>query len=368
MLCKNCGHVQLSDVVSPEIIYVNYIYETVTSFGLVKHFDKYASEIINKIHPQKNALVVDIGSNDGTLLRSFKFRGMRVLGIDPAQEIAKSASKSGIETLPEFFTPSLAKRIVKKYGQAEIVTANNLVANIDDLDVFMKGIKTLLSKNGVFIFESFYLLNVVDNLIFDHTYHEHLSYFTVKPLKLFFQNIGMKLINVLWVPTKDGSIRYYVQLKNGRRKISPSVSKQIEIENKAEIHKKKVFISFEKEINNAKNETISLLKKLRKQGKTIAGYGASASSTTLLYHFGLHAYLDYLIDENPRKDRTLSPGKHLPVYSQNILLQKKPDYILILAWRYAGQITKKNKEFVEGGGRFIIPLPKLKLLTSTDSV
>jgi hypothetical protein len=364
VLCKHCGHVQLSEVVFPEVIYKNYIYETVSSLGLVDHFSRYAMDTILTIKPKSNSLIVDIGSNDGTLLRVFKNMKMKVLGVDPAIEIAREASKKGVETLPEFFTTKLSKQILQKYGPATIITANNIYANVDNLDELTMGVKNLLSKDGVFIFESFYLVDLIKNMVFDFIYHEHLSCFTVKPIQTYFKRHGMELIDVKHVDTKGGSLRYTIQLLGGPRKVSSSVKKMLQLESKFGVHKTVTFKSFEKRINRAKNDLLALLSKLHRERKIIAGYGASATSTTFIYHFKLQKILDFIIDDYKRKQNTFSPGCHISVLAPEIAFKRKPDYIVILAWRYAGSIIKKNPDFLQKGGKFIIPLPKLKVISN----
>lgn len=362
MLCKDCGQTQLRDVVNPELMYTDYIYKTVSSLGLVKHFQNYAMEVLRLYKLPKNSLIVDIGSNDGSLLKAFKAKGMRVLGIDPAREIAQAATKEGIETLPEYFTLPLAKKIRKKYGPASVITVNNLYANIDDLVEFTEGIKHLLSQTGLFIFESFYILDLIKNMVFDFIHHEHLSDFSVKPISSFLIHQGMELINVKHIPTKGGSIRYTVQLKTGQYKRSPSVAKQISIETKFGLHKLQTYKHFAKKINNEKNKLHKLLSKLTKKGKVIGGYGASATSTTLLYHFDLTKKIKFFFDEYTRKHNTFSPGAHIPVLPKDHIEKLKPDYIIIFAWRYWKPIVKKNQKFLRSGGHFIAPLPKLRII------
>jgi hypothetical protein len=363
VLCKNCGQVQLSVVVYPEIIYKDYLYVTTSSLGLVKHFQQYAADTLSLVKPSLDSLVVDIGSNDGSLLRAYKDRGLRVLGVDPAVGIAREASQKGIKTLPEFFTPKLADKILRSDGPATMVTANNLYANIDELDELTDGVKHLLAPDGVFIFESFYLLDLVRHMVFDFIYHEHLSYFTVKPVQTYFKRHGMELIDVKRVPTKGGSLRYTIQRSGGKRRTSRSVKKMLELESDFGIHRQTTFKLFGKKINQAKNKLRLLALKLKAEGKTIAGYGASATSTTLIYHFQLQHILDFLIDDFDRKQNTFSPGYHIPVYSPAAIKIRKPDYIVILAWRYAEPIIKNNQAYLQNGGSFIIPLPKLKVVS-----
>lgn len=362
MLCQNCGNAQIRDVVDPDILYKNYLYESISSLGFVRHFEEYAESVIRDIKPVKGSLVIDIGSNDGTLLRAFKSRGYKVLGIDPAERIAKNATKSGIRTLPEYLTLPLAGKIRNKYGPAGIITTNNVFANVDDLDEFTKSVKEMLSPDGVFIFESFYMPDTVKNMVFDFIEHEHLSYFTVKPLAEFFDTHGMVLIGAKRVNTKGGSLRYTVQFAGGPRKKSASVSSFLGFEKKIGIHSPRIYKSFEKRINKAKKELLNKIASLKKKNKSVVGYGASAQSTSLIYHFALTDKLDYLVDDFKNKHNTFSPGCHIPVFPSEVIYREKPDAVVIIAWRYAGPIIAKNRKYLKQGGTFIIPLPKLKVI------
>ena len=361
-LCRDCGFSQLLDIVIPQVIYLDYIYETVSSLGLVDHFRRYADEMISTIRPPANALVVDIGSNDGTLLSFFKKRGMRVLGVDPAREIALSATAAGIKTLATFFTFDLASQILNERGPATIITANNLYANVDDLATLTEAIHHLLSPDGVFVFESFYLADWMQNMVFDFTYHEHLSYFSVKPLVSFFQRHNMELIDVKRVPTKGGSIRCTIQRSGGPRPVSPAVAKLVEMETKLGLQRAETFKSFATRIDQAKEQTLEFIRSLSAQGKSLAGFGASATTTTLVYHFDLGDKLNFIADDYPAKQDLYSPGYHIPVLAPQALYERKPDYVLILAWRYAEPIIENHKVFIEQGGKFIVPLPKLKII------
>lgn len=361
-LCNNCGHAQLKHIVRPESIYLKYIYQTVSSPGLRKHFREYAQFVIDRVLPAKDTLVVDIGSNDGTLLREFKNEDLRVLGVDPAKNIARIASRLGVPTIPKFFDASLARSLQKKYGQAGIITANNTIANVDNLDEFTEGIRDLLSPNGVFVFETSYLNDIIKNMIFDVIYHEHISYFSISPLVSFFKKHGLELIDVIHIPTKGGSIRCTVQLAGGPRKISASVNNFISSEKKSGLHTKKKFRIFESSIKKTKKQLWQILNRLIKKGKSIAGFGASTTTTTLTYHFDLVRVLPYLIDENPIKIHTFSPGEHIQVLPPDTINERRPNYILIMAWRFADQIIEKNKQYLKQGGHFVIPLPKVRVI------
>jgi SAM-dependent methyltransferase len=361
-LCLDCAHAHLLDVVDPEILYRDYIYVTLSSLGLEAHFQKYADDVLARVKPLKGGLVVEFGSNDGTLLRGFAKRGMKVLGVDPAREIARQATASGIETLPEYFTAALARKIRAEKGAASIIVANNVMANIDVLDDVMEGIKSLLSPEGVFIFETGYLLDTVKNSVFDNIYHEHISYHSVRPFQAFFKRHGMELQFVERVETKGGSLRGTVQLAGGSRPVSPTVAEFIAREDAAGLHKPETYKAWGARLQKTKKELHALLGRLKKEGKTIAGYGASHSVTTLLHHFDIAQYLSFLVDDNPRKFDTFSPGHHIPVFASKALYERKPDYVVILPWRFGDPIIKKNQAFQDQGGRFISVLPKVEIL------
>jgi len=360
--CKDCTLAQIVDVVNPEILYKKYIYNTSISLGSPEHFARYASEICDFVKPEKDSLVIDIGSNDGTLLRNFKNRGMKVLGIDPASEIAKAATQSGIETLPEFFTSELARRIRTKYGQAKIVTANNVTANIDEFPEFIEGIKKILSPNGVYVFDTGYGSDLVKNDLIDVIYHEHISFFTVNSLEPFFRNIGMRLVDAKRTPIKRGSLRGVVKLEGGDYKVSPAVGELRDMERRDRIDKPDTFQAFASRMQETKKSLQTLLSEIKSSGKTIAGYGASIGVTTMLYHFDIGKFMDFLVDDNPVRHGSYSPGYHIPVVSREILNEKRPDYAVLLAWQYKDPIVQKNQEYLDKGGRFILPLPKIQII------
>src|SRR5947209_5459122 len=351
--CRDCGHLQLLDVVDPEILFKNYIYVTSSSPGLVEHFRQYANEVMRRVNPPAGSLAVDIGSNEGILLGFFQKHGLRVLGIDPAEEIAQRATEAGIKTLPAFFTSELAAQVRNEYGPATIITANNVYAHSDALADMTEGIRYLLAPDGVFIFEVSYLVDLMQNMVFDFVYHEHLCYHAVKPLTIFFHRHGLELIDVERVPTKGGSLRGTAQLAAGPRAVSPSVAELIELESSMGLDRAETYLSFGAKIDDVKRQLSALLHQLKAEGKTIAGYGASATVTTLIYHFELGEMLDIIVDDVEERQGLFSPGHHIPVLSPETLYERRPDYVLILAWRFAEPIIKKHREYLERGGHFI---------------
>lgn len=360
-LCRNCGHAQILDVVSAETIFKDYPYLSSSSLGLPEHFQKYAEEVIEKIQPEPGSLVVDIGCNDSTLLNAMHSKGMRALGIEPVPEIARKASVGGVEVLPEYFTVELANKIKNERSAASIITANNLFADIDDLDELTQGIHDLLAPDGVLVIEFGYIVDLIERMIFDYIYHEHRSYFGVTPLSAFFNRYEMELIDVEPQATKGGSLRCTAQLAGGPRPVSPSVGKFVELEEKLGVTKPEIYKEFVQRIDALKNELVTLLKDLKAQGKTIAGYGASVTVSTLIYHFGIAEFLEFIVDDNPIMQGRFSPGYHIPVFPSDALYEKKPDYVVVLAWRFAEPIMSKHPDYLKQGGHFIIPVPKVEV-------
>jgi SAM-dependent methyltransferase len=363
-LCNDCGHVQLLDVVDPELLFRNYVYVSATSPVFVEHFRHYAETMLKYTGMPKGSRVVEIGSNDGTFLRFFKDAGMEVLGIDPARRIAEEATKSGIETLPEFFDLTLARRLRSQGWEAALIAANNVFAHADDLHTIVEGMAHLLTPDGLFVFEVSYLLDVFEKTLFDTIYHEHLSYHTVKPLVGLFQRHGMELIDALRVDSHGGSLRGIAKRKEGRWPIQPSVHDLINQEARLGLHSPQAFRKFFEQIQQRKGELTALLSRRKAQDRKIAGFGAPAKATTLMFHFGLGPdTLEYIIDDSPLKQGLFSPGHHIPVVPSSHLYDPshRPDDVLILAWNFAEPIMDKHQSFRDSGGHFIVPLPEVKV-------
>ncbi len=360
-LCESCGHAQLLDVVDPKELFDNYLYVSGTSTVFVQHFKDYAKQVKDRSQFQDSDLVVDIGSNDGTLLKQFKDIGYRILGVDPAANLVSKANSVDIPTMQGFFTFELAEEIYNNYGKSKVITANNVFAHADDLDGIILGIKKLLDSEGMFVFEVSYLLDVIESLLFDTIYHEHLSYHSLKPLLHFFKKHEMGIFDVERITTHGGSIRCYVQHTDGPYKISDSVENLVKIEQKADLFSKETFYLFEKNIGQLKSDLTKILDKLKKQGKKIIGFGAPAKATTLMYYLDIGPdIIDYIVDDSELKHNMCTPGYHIPIFKTEKLYIDKPDYILILAWNFSEFIIKNHQKFIRSGGHFITPLPKIK--------
>lgn len=358
--CSCCGLVQLIDVIEPEDIYIDYLYRTNTSVGLPKHFETAAGKIVKKFSVKKDSLVLDIGSNDGSLLQGYKNFGLKVLGIDPAVEVAKEATERGIETLPIFFNSQKADELITDYGKAKIITCNNLIANIDNLNDFVKGIKKFLDKDGIFISETSYLLGLIDSMVFDTIYHEHLSYFGIKPLEYLFEQNDLMIFDAEVVETKGGSLRFFVTHLSKKKEISANLKELKTIENNRKLYEDNIYLEYESKINKSKETLNNFINNAIKDGKKIVGYGASNTTTTLLFHFELNNKIDYIVDDNEIKIGRYSPNSHIPIYSSEKIYEDNPDYIIVFAWRYADIIINKNQKYLDNNGTFIIPLKEFK--------
>ncbi|MBV9242484.1 MAG: class I SAM-dependent methyltransferase [Acidobacteria bacterium] len=362
--CGACTHLQLLDVVDPGVLFERYVYVSGTSAAFVQHFEKMSDELADLAGPLAGRLIVDIGSNDGTLLRAFQRRHQaRTLGIDPARNLAAEATASGVETIASFFSTDLARNIVEERGHAAVIAANNVFAHIDDLAEVAEGVKALLAPDGFFAFEVSYLLDVVEKTLFDTIYHEHLDYHAVRPLIPFLQSHGLELVEAIRVPTHGGSLRGIARHKGVSSREGNSVSNALSLELQWELQRLSTYTGMAARIARLGDELRSLLERLRSQGKTIAGFGAPAKATTLMYHFRIDRdCIDFIVDDNPLKQNTYSPGLHVPIVAASMLEERRPDYLLILAWNFADAIIEKTKRFAELGGKYIVPLPTVRVL------
>jgi len=361
--CHQCSLTQLGHIVSPDVLFKNYVYVSSTSSVFIKHFEDFATSAIKRFKLTKNSLVIDIGSNDGILLKPFKKKKIQVLGIEPAKNIAQKANKEGIKTLPYFFSVNLAKKIRKKYGPAHLITATNVFAHINDLDEVIKGLRLLLDKEGVFVIEAPYLVDFIEKNLFDTIYHEHLSYLAINPLIYLFKRSDMKIFDVERVTSHGGSIRVYVAKNKTKYKISKDVLNLCKLEKRIKLDNVKTYQLFAKQIEKNKKALLKLIKSIKKRGESIVGYGAPAKGNTLLNYFGIdHAFLNYIVDDSMHKQGLYTPGTHVEVTKPEQIYKDKPDYVLILAWNFAESIMKKHKKYHEQGGKFIIPVPEVKII------
>ena len=364
-VCRTCGHLQLLDVVNPDVQYNNFNYTTSISLGLPEHFRKFAGELIEAMSTRPGALVLEVGSNDGTLLLAFKERGMKVLGVDPAQKIAARATENGTPTLATFYTEELAEQIRSEHGPAEIVIANNTFANLDNLGDFAAAVRKSLAPSGVFVFETQYGVDVVEKTLIDTVYHEHLSYFMAAPLDRYFASHGLELIDLQRIWTKGGSIRGTAQLKGGPRKRMASVDALKAEEKRAGFDGMAPYRKMADNVAAVRKQVAEFVAKRKAEGKRVAGYGASVGTVTLIRQFRLGQALDFIADDKPLCEHVAGPDYRIPVLRSEAIYERKPDSIVILAWRYTDPIVAKHQRFLQAGGEFIVPLPTLSIRSSS---
>lgn len=360
--CSSCHLSQLTQIVNPRILFENYAYFSSTSPQLLKHFDQYAQDVFQRYPQHTKKLVLEIASNDGILLKSFKQRGAKVLGVDPAKNIAKIANQSGIETITKFFGASLAPKILKKFGKASIVMANNVLAHTGKLHDIIAGVKELLDKDGIFIFQVKYLVDLLKKNEFDTIYHEHISYFSLLPLTTLLKSHGLEIFDVKHVETEGGSIRVYAGHTPPIHSQSSQLKKLHNNELRLGLNHFPIYRHFSKRPPLIKKKLLRILSNLKLRGKKIAGYGASAKGNTLLQYCGINnKILDYIVDGAPFKQGKYTPGTHIPIVHPGYLKNDVPDYILLLAWNFGRSIMGRESWFKKNGGKFIIPIPRVRI-------
>lgn len=371
--CSNCCHVQLPVVVDPERLFRDYVYVSGTSPAFVEHFRSYAESLFPLLG-SKSDLVVEVGSNDGTMLRFFKEAGFRILGIDPARDVATKATESGIETWPEFLSAEVADRVVAQRGAAKLVVANNVFAHVDDLIGFASAAKRMLEPGGFFVFEVGYLVDVLRKVLVDNIYHEHLSYHHVAPLVPFFAKLGMTVMAAHRVDTHGGSIRVFVSNEPRQaafRDVGMFVEKGFSLGLVVEEFEFGLagsrgnhgpFEAFASEIDERKKKLRKILLDFVAKGSHVAGYGAPAKATTLLRVLGMHrGVLDFVVDDNPRKQGKFMPGTSIPVLPSSAITECRPNVVVVLAWNFAEQVLAKLEDFRNEGGVVVVPLPSVRV-------
>lgn len=365
--CPQCYLLQTNNVVNRDILFKDYYYYSSAIKTLVAFFESVSIELQNiYIHGDVGKkFIIEIGCNDGTMLQLIKEKGFKVLGIDPASNIVKPLIKRGYPIINNYFSEKIAKIIVEKYGKADAIVSFNTLAHIEDMHDIAKGIKILLKKDGFLAFGVHYLGNLIKETQYDMIYHEHQYYYSLLALKNFFSMYDMIIYDVKPINIHAGSMVYYAQNKEyGKRKISKAVTTLIKKERELKLHKIETYIQLSKQIQKTKIDLITLLKKLKKENKIIAGYGASGRGTTIMNYCGLdERFLNYIVDDAPAKQGRFTPGIHFKIFSSSLLkTRSKPDYVLLFAWSFLNEIFKKNKVYLQNKGRFIIPLPKPRIL------
>jgi len=354
LYCKKSKLAQLGCIVDKEILFpYSYPYTSSTTKILRENFTDLYKDVCSKINLKNDDLVIDIGSNDGNLLSNFK-SNHRVLGVTP-EKIGKLAIKKGIPTIIDYFNNVAVKKILKNYGKAKVITATNVFAHIDNINLIVKDILKTLENDGIFITESHYLLPLIKNVQYDTIYHEHLRYYSVQSLKYLFDKHKLEIIDVKEIPTHGGSIRVYASRK-GKYKVSRNVSMQLKKESKG--LNKKNLDKFKKNVVNSKIRLFNIIKNLKDKDKTIFGVGAPSRASTLINYIGLdQEIIDCVLEvDGSYKIGNYIPGTKIPILNENILKNKKPDYLILFSWHIKNEL-KKNLRKKGFKGKFIIPLP-----------
>ena len=365
-LCLDCGHAQLLHVVRPDILFGNYIYTSSSSPDLDSHFDSYVVFLSERLGLRSRSKLVDIGSNDGLFLSKAQRFGASVLGVDASVSVSEVAEKRGVPTLVGFFDAAVADRILSDFGQADFVTANNVFSHSDDLRGFAKSALSLLKPDGIFVFEVSYLMSLVNDLVVDYIYHEHLAHHSVKPLVSFFDSIGGKLIDVIPVGTKGGSIRCVVAPKDSPHKVEDSVGAYIDRETKAGLYELGTYRRLNASFRSLINECVSVIDTLTENGEVLSSYGASATATVLNEFLGISGRLSFIVDDNPARQGLFSPGHAIPICDRDHLTAVG-GISVISSWRFADMIIAKNQPFLLRGGCFFVPLPVPRIVTLEGS-
>lgn len=361
-VCNNCWLMQIVDLVPPVKLFTEYLYFSSFSTTMLEHARKAAERYIKEFNLNNKSLIVEIASNDGYLLKNFVAAQIPCLGIEPARNVADVAIKNGVPTIVEFFNESLAKKMVAEGKQADLVLGNNVFAHVPDINGFVESLRIILKPGGTVILEFPYGFDMLERNEFDTIYHEHVFYFTLSALIPVFASHGLQIYDVERIPIHGGSLRLFItQPRN--KPISSSVNALVEEENIKGVNTLKPYEEFATRVHNIKNELRSFIDKIKSDGKRIAAYGASAKGSTLLNFVGVgRDEIEFIADRSTYKQGKLSPGMHIPIVPPVMLLEKQPDYTLLLTWNFADEILEQQAEYRKCGGKFIIPIPSLKVV------
>ena len=360
--CHTCGHVQLTEEVPPSAMFEDYLYVSSASDTLKAHLFDLSDIVVKRRNLGTKDFVIDIGCNDGTLLTGFKRHGVKTLGVDPAQNLADLTKNNGIERYVGFFNSKTAREILAKWGPASAMTATNTFPHIPALQDFVEGINIALAPGGAFVIEAHYLVDILEQCAFDTIYHEHISYWALGPMMYLFEKHGMQVVNAERLPLHHGQLRVTVQRK-GEGVPQASVGKILESERRLGLDKIATYRQFAQKTLQLKADLQRTLKELRVKGKRVVGYGAPAKGNTLLGFLEIDpSLIEYIADKSALKQGRFCPGVHIPVVPPDQLLKDQPDYVVLLAWNFVDEILTQQNEYVKRGGKFIVPVPAVKIL------
>jgi hypothetical protein len=364
-VCENCFLVQLGEFVAPEEIFSEYAYFSSYSDSWLRHAEKYVEMATARFDLNQDSQVIELASNDGYLLQYFVRAGIPALGIEPAANVAKAAEKIGVSTEVRFFGVEHAEELVERQMRPDLLLGNNVLAQVPDLRGFVRGMKIVLAPDGVITLEFPHLLKLMQENQFDTIYHEHFSYFSLLTIDSFFASEGLKVFDVDELETHGGSLRVYARHEDSSANpVTDAVAKVLGDEKKAGLDGLEAYAAFAEQVKATKRRLLEYLIQAKDAGKTVAGYGAPGKGNTLLNYCGIGPdLLDFTVDRNPYKHGRFTPGTRIPIHPVEKLREAKPDIVLILPWNLVDEITKQHAYISEWGGRFIVPIPRVQVVS-----
>lgn len=366
IFCKSCYAVQVRDHIDPSVLFETDFYFSSAIKTLRDHFANYASEVVERfLKNPKDSQVLEFGSNDGVLLEPLSREGVgTVIGVDPAKNIVGTIKDDSLVLINDFFNVSVAESVTEKYGKTDIVMANNVFAHISDINGTTEAVGKVLSDDGIFIFEVHYLGKILEEMQYDFIYHEHIYYYSLLALENHLARHDMVIFDIKPIKIHGGSIRFYAAKKGSlhSKNVSSAVGALRDREIELGYDKPETYTKFASQVAEKKQTLMGILDELKKDGHTIAGYGASGRANTIIQYCGINSkHVDFMIDDAPAKLGLYTPGSHLPIYNNKAIRERNPDYILVFAWAFYEEILAKCEEYIEGGGRMIVPLPEVKV-------
>jgi SAM-dependent methyltransferase len=362
-VCEHCFLVQLEEYVSPEDIFSEYAYFSSYSDSWLAHAKAYTGQMIDRFELGRDSLAVELASNDGYLLQYFVEKGVPVLGIEPAANVAKEAVKKGIPTVVKFFGKELAAGLVRDGTKADLILANNVLAHVPDVCSFVAGMKILLKPQGVITLEFPHLMRLMEGNQFDTIYHEHFSYLSFLTTMKILAKFDLAIFDVEELPTHGGSLRVYARhAEDTSHPVGERVQELASREELAGFARLETYCSFDEKVKDARRKILTFLIDAKRAGKSIAGYGAPGKGNTLLNYCAIRTdFLDYTVDRNPYKHGKFLPGTHIPVFPPDKIRETKPDYVLILPWNLKNEIRDQLSYIREWGGKFVVPIPEVEV-------